>query len=198
MNDKLLSPFSAEDVRKAMSSIGDYKAPGLDGLHAIFCKKFWNIYGDEITQKILQALLTGIIPEGWNETTVVLIPKIDSPELVTQYRPISLCNIIYKIISNMLASRLKLILPEVISPMQSTFVPGRLITDNVLLAYECIHSIKNKRKGSVGSCAVKLDMHKAYDRVEWIFLENMMRRLGFTERWISLMMACVHSIRYQV
>jgi hypothetical protein len=83
MNTNLLAPFSAEEVRKAMFSIGDYKAPGLDGLHAIFYKKFWNIRGDEITQEILQALNTGIIPEGWNDTTVVLIPKIDNPELVT-------------------------------------------------------------------------------------------------------------------
>jgi hypothetical protein len=68
----------------------------------------------------------------------------------------------------------------------------------VFVAYESIHTIKNKRSGNSGACAVKLDMHKAYDRVEWIFLENMMRRLGFAERLISLMMACVRSVRYQV
>jgi hypothetical protein len=164
----------------------------------VFYKKFWDVCGAQITQEVLQALNSGVIPEGWNDTTVVLIPKVDDPESITQYRPISLCNVIYKINSKMLAHRLKVILPEVISPMQSVFVPGRLITDNVLVAYECVHSIKNKRSGSNGLCAVKLDMHKAYDRVEWIFLENMMRKMGFAKRWIDLMMACVRSVRYQV
>jgi hypothetical protein len=98
----------------------------------------------------------------------------------------------------MLAFHFKGILPDIISPMQSAFVPGHLITDNVLIAYESIHAIKNKRSSTNGLCEVKLDMHKAYDRVEWIFLENMMRRLGFDGRWISLMMACVSSVHYQV
>jgi hypothetical protein len=77
-------------------------------------------------------------------------------------------------------------------------VPGRLITDNVLVSYEYVHKIKNKRQGKSGLCVVKLDMHKSYDRVERIFLENLMRKLGFHERWITLMMACVRSVRYQV
>jgi hypothetical protein len=198
MNEKLLAPFSPEDVKKAVFYIGDFKAPGPDGLHAVFYKKFWNICGEEITKEVLLALNSSTIPKGWNDTMVVLIPKIDDPELVTQFHPISLCNVIYKIISKMLAGRLKEILPEIISPMQSAFVPGRLITDNVLVAYESIHAIKNKISGTTGTCAVKLDMHKAYDRVEWIFLENMMRNLGFAERWVGLMMACVSSVRYQV
>jgi hypothetical protein len=175
MNDGLLAPFTAEEVKKAAFAIGDLKAPGPDSLHAIFYKRFWSICGESITSEILQALHTGVIPDGWNDTMIVLIPKVDNLESVTQYRPISLCNVIYKIISKLLASRLKLILPDVISPMQSAFVPGRLISDNVLVAYETIRTIKNKRTGSNGACAVKFDMHKAYDRVEWIFLENMMR-----------------------
>ena len=95
----------------------------------------------------------------------------------------------------MLSNRMKGILPDIISGHQSAFVPGRLITDNILIAYECIHAIKRK-KGNNGLCAVKLDMHKAYDRVEWIFLEKMMIRLGFDAHWVRLIMACVSSVRY--
>jgi hypothetical protein len=91
MNEKLLRPFSAEDVRIAVFSIGNYKAPGPDGLHAVLYKKFWSVCGGEITIEILNALNSGVIPNGWNDTTVVLIPKVYDPEVVTQFRPISLC-----------------------------------------------------------------------------------------------------------
>lgn len=97
----------------------------------------------------------------------------------------------------MLANRLKGILPDIISDHQSAFVPGRLITDNILLAYESVHTIKRKQ-GKSGLCAVKLDMHKAYDRVEWNFLEAIMVKLGFHRSWISMIMACVNSVQYKV
>lgn len=88
----------------------------------------------------------------------------------------------------MIANRLKKTLPEVISPTQSAFVPGRLITDNVLVAYECFHAIKKKIHDSNGFCAVKLDMMKAYDRVERGFLKQMMLKLGFHPLWVEMIM----------
>ena len=110
-----MKPYTAEEVTSAMFSIGDFKAPGTDGLHAIFFKKFWSVVGDQVTHEVLPALNTGMIPEGWDETAIVLIPKVASPELITQFRPISLCNVIYKVIAKVLSKRLKVLLSEIIS-----------------------------------------------------------------------------------
>jgi hypothetical protein len=198
MNERLIAPFTEKEVKEALFAIGDFKAPGTDGMHAIFFKKFWPFIEDAVTKEVLVSLQTGVIPTGWNETAIILIPKVNDPELITQFRPISLCNVLYKIISKVLANRLKVILPEIISIAQSAFVPGRLITDNVLVAYECVHALRGKREGKDSFCAVKLDMHKAYDRVEWSFLKDMMTRLGFSEQWTNLIMSCVSSVQYRV
>jgi hypothetical protein len=129
---------------------------------------------------------------------VVLIPKVKNPSRIKDLMPISLCNVLYKLISNVLANRLKLILPEVISPNQSAFVPGHLITDNVMVAYEISHYMQNKRSGKEGFAAAKADMSKAYDRVKWAFLDAMMEKVGFDRRWVDLIMKCVSTIRYQI
>jgi hypothetical protein len=165
---------------------------------AIFYKKFWQVMGGKIQEEVLGVLNGGPMPEGWNETTIVLIPKVKNPERITEYRPISLCNVLYKLISKVLSNRLKGILPDIISPTQSAFVPGRMITNNVLLAYEITHLMHTKKGGRDGLVAVKLDMSKAYDRVEWDFLEQMMRRMGFAAGWINLIMNCVRSVKYRV
>ena len=115
---------------------------------------------------VLDFLNSSIMPPEINYTHIILIPKIKSPERITDYRPISLCNVIYKIISKVLANRLKMILPQLISPSQCAFVPSCLITNNVLVAYETLHAMHNRRIGKKGSLALKLDISKAYDRVE--------------------------------
>ena len=144
-----------------------------------FYKKFGSLIGERVKKEVFDVLNGGPIPDGWNDIIIVLIPKTSSPKMLKDLLPISLCNVLYKLISKVLANRLKNFLPEIIFPSQSAFVPGRLITDNVLLAYELIHHLNSRKKGVKGLSAIKLDMSKAYNRVEWTFLENMMRRMGF-------------------
>jgi hypothetical protein len=137
-----------------------------------------------VVQEVLAVLNGGPMPDRWNDTTIVLIPKVNKPTQVEDFRPISLCNVLYKLVSKVLASRLKHILPKAISPSQSAFVPGRLITDNIILAYEFTHYMRTRRKGKMGYAAIKLDTSKAYDRVKWSFLEDMMNKFGLCHTWI--------------
>ena len=126
--------------------------------------------GADVLNCVLSFLNGGDFPSKLNYTYIVLIPKVQNPESMSQFRPISLCNVLYKIISKVLANRLKIILPTIISENQSVFVPGRLMTDIVLVAFEINHYLKCKNWGKEGHISLKLDMSKAYDRLEWIFI----------------------------
>ena len=116
---------------------------------------------------------------------------------MSDFWPASLCNMSYKIISEVFANRLKPILFTIISKNQSAFVPGRLIADNVLVAFKIMHYMKKKERKEC-YMAVKLDMSKAYDRVEWVFLKKVMDKIGFNEKWINLVMNFVTTITYSV
>lgn len=113
-------------------------------------------------------------------------------------RPISLCNILYKIIAKVWANRLKLLLPKHILGSQAVFIPGRSILDNVILAFELLHYMKRKSHGKLGDVALKVDISKVYDQLDWGFLEQIMLQLGFTRRWVNLIMLCVHTVKYSV
>ena len=198
MNESLTAEFKAEEVWRALKQMHPTKAPGPDGMSPIFFQHYWDIVGFKVINCVLNSLNSGVMPYGIIETYICLILKVKSPQKITKYRPISLFNVIYKIISKVLANRLKRKLTEIIDESQSAFVLGRLISDNVLVAFETMHNIDQRRKGKEALMAVKLDMSKAYDRVEWVYLEAMMRRMGFHERWISLIMMCVTIVEYSV
>lgn len=119
-----------------------------------------------MSEVVLSVLNSGTPPLNLNHTFISLIPKIKSPRKVTEFRPISLCNVLYKLIAKVLANRLKPMLPIPISETQSAFMSERLITDNILIAHETLHYLKTKRTGKMGYMSMKLDMSKAYDRVE--------------------------------
>ena len=174
------------------------KAPGPNGMPPLFFQKFWSIVGGVVTKIVLDFLNLGIASPKFNETHIVLVPKTNSPKRVTEFRPISLCNVIYKMASKTLANKLKKILPSIISDIQSAFMNGKLIIDNVLVAFEMMHHINLKKTGAKGEMAIKLDMSKAYDKVEWACIDKIMEKLGFHPRWRSLMMQCISSVTYAV
>ncbi|GKV15133.1 hypothetical protein SLEP1_g25935 [Rubroshorea leprosula] len=149
---------------------------------------------EDITAAALEFLNKGSMEKDINLTHIVLIPKVKCLSSMKDLRPISLCNVLYKVISKVLTNRLKSILPQIISNNQSAFVPGRLIYNNVTVAFEAIHHLKHKRVGHRGDMAVKLDLSKAFDRVEWNFLEDIMRAMGFPDKWINHVMMCVRTV----
>ncbi|KAA3488532.1 non-ltr retroelement reverse transcriptase [Gossypium australe] len=162
INEVLLSSFKEEDVWSAVKGIGPMKALGWDGFPALFFQKYWHIVGKEVGEFCLRILNENERVDSINVTEIVLIPKIPNPSSLVNFRPISLCSVIYKIVAKAVANRLQ----------------------NVI--------------GKKGYMAVKLDMSKAYDRVEWDFVKKMMIQMGFAREWVGLIMRCISSVSYAV
>lgn len=190
--------FKRDEIIQAIRSMHPSKAPGLDDIHAIFYQKFWEIVGEDLIYVCLNFFNNEHLLDLINHTHIVLIPKGNNPRTPKDLRPISLYNVSYKVISTVLTNRLKMVLDEVISLSQSAFIPGRLISDSFLIGFECLHAIQNSRGRSKGSISLKLDMSKAYDRVEWPFLRLMLLKMGFPPGWLYRIMACVQSVTFSV
>nr|ABN08038.1 RNA-directed DNA polymerase (Reverse transcriptase) [Medicago truncatula] len=172
--------------------------PGPDGLNSAFYHRFWKELGGEIFFVASSWLTSGSFPPELNATHIVLAPKGDNPEYMKDLRPISLCNVLYKIISKVLANRLRPLIDKWISTEQAAFVPSRSIMDNAITAFEVLHCMKCKRKGKTGDIALKLDISKAFDSVSWSYLQAILCKLGFSPQWISWMMMCISTVEYHV
>nr|XP_027101745.1 uncharacterized protein LOC113722690 [Coffea arabica] len=166
LNGNLMKPVLDEEIKSVIFSMNPDKAPGVDG-----------------------HLLKSV-----NHTVITLIPKVLNPTSLKHFRPISLCTTMYKVIAKILANRLKCVLHCCICKNQSAFIPGRQILDNIMVSHEYLHYLNNKRHGKDGFMAVKLDMSKAYDRVEWSFLEAIMQKMGFHHKWRTWIMECIRSV----
>ena len=154
MNEVLLQDFREAEVEKDLKQMHPLKAPGPDGMPPLFFQHYWPTVNSVVIQIVIDFLNHGVAPPKFHETHIVLIPKTKNPSRVTDYRPISLCNMAYKIASKVAANRMKVVLKDIVCENQSAFVSERLITDNVLVAHELMDHINKKRKGKDGEMAV--------------------------------------------
>lgn len=133
-----------------------------------------------------------------NKTDIVLIPKTQSLTNLCNSKPISLCSILYKLVAKVLENRLQSVIGKCIDSAQYAFVPKRLITDNMFVAYELLHGFRQRRTRKKRAMALKLDMSKAYDKIEWPFLEVMLHKKGFMKEWVDLLIRYISSTSYLV
>ncbi|GJS97983.1 hypothetical protein Tco_0819153 [Tanacetum coccineum] len=192
----MVREISNQEVKDAIFSIGDDKSPGPDGFTAAFFKEAWNIIANDVYLAVREFFRNGTLLKEINHTIIALLPKVKSPSRVNDYRPISCCNVLFKCISKIIANRIKHSLKTIISPNQSAFIPGRSITDNILLTQELMHNYHLER--GTPRCAFKVDIQKAYDTVDWDFLRIILLGFGFHQKMVSWIMECVTSTSYSI
>jgi hypothetical protein len=184
---ELAKPVSKKEVYDALMSMKSYKAPGPDGFQPIFFKLFWDVVGDDMWNFIKIDFKKGYYDPKVCETFIVLLPKGESQRTFKDFRPISLCNVAYKLISKIIMARLRPFLDEVVSPLHNSFIPGRSTKDNAIVLQEVLHFMK-KSKRKNGDMVFKLDLEKAYDRANWRFLRDTLTKFNFPPRITSLIM----------
>jgi len=194
-NTNLMAEFSEKEVREAVWRCDGSKSPGPDGFNFNFIKNSWEVIKEEVMSAMAAFYASGYIPKGYNASFLALVPKVRDPVMLEQYRPISLVGAMYKIISKVLAERLKKVLPSIIDESQSAFLKDRGILDSVLLVNEAIEDLR--RRGRSGLC-LKVDFEKAYDSVSWAFLYDMLQKLGFHSKWIAWIRGCMESTTVSV
>ena len=176
--------------------MGPHKAPGPNGIPAFFFQEHWNIVKKDILNTVHAFFHSGYLSKTLDHTYITLVLKINFPDDVTHFRPISLWNVIYKVISKILVNRLKPFMDELITPFQNAFIRGRSITDIILLAHEILDMLGKKKGRKNGFGVLKIDMSKAYDRVNWVFLKAVLVSMNFSSNWVNWILECVSTVHY--
>ncbi|XP_060195483.1 uncharacterized protein LOC132624775 [Lycium barbarum] len=186
---------TAQQVKEAMFGIGINKSLGPDGYGSGFFRAAWSVIGNDVTQAILEFFENGKLLKQINSTIISLIPKVDAPELASQFRPISCCNVIYKCISKMICMRLRKAISVMVASNQAAFVEGRSLIHNVLICHDLLRHYSRK---TTPRCLMKIDLRKAYDMIRWDFIEEALKGYGFPTPFVQLIMICVTSTRFTV
>jgi len=184
----LVRPFTLEEVKQAVWDCDGFKSPGLDGINFGFLKQFWNELKDDFMRFFVEFHRNGKLTKGVNSTFIALIPKLDSPQRLTDFRPISLVGCMYKVLAKVLANRLRSVLGFVVSDAQSAFVRGKQILDGILIANEIVDEAKRKKREFL---LFKVDFEKAYDSVDHKYLNSVMLNMNFPTLWRKWIMECI-------
>jgi hypothetical protein len=194
-NEALMRPITQEEVDQAVKEMPPGKAPGPDGFTSDFFHYCWEMIREEVWQVVEESRTSGQVLSALNATFLMLIPKEERVTHPKQYRPITLCNVIYKIITKVIAMRLKPILPFVISKEKAGYMEGRKIMDSVILAHEVIHSLKmTKTPGML----IKLDLSKDFDRISWQYMRSLLEAFGFDNHWVDWIMRLTSSAFFSI
>ena len=180
------------EVKEGLGSLKPLKAPSLDGIHAGFFQAYWQQVGTSMVNEVFKVFQSSTMPSHLNKTLITLIPKHLGDDCLAAFRPISLCNTVYEVVTKIIVKRLRPFLPKLISPLQTAFVPGRMGLDNMIIAQEIIHTMTLK-KGKTGFMAIKIYLEKTYDRLEWHFIRDVLELYKLPPSLIKLIMSCVSS-----
>ena len=189
-------PITDEDIKAALFSIPDNKSPGPDGYNSFFFKHCWSIIGTDFLAAVRYFFTNNCLPRCVNATRIALVPKVENPSCMNDFRPISCCTVIYKCISKVIALRLKASLADVIGPSQSAFIPGRNISDAILLTKELLHNAHLNT--GPPRCAIKVDLTKAFDTVRWDYILAGLEAIGIPQQMIHWIRICISSAHYSV
>ncbi|KAF7807304.1 reverse transcriptase [Senna tora] len=164
---QLESILSSEEIKKALSDLKPFKAAGLDFFQPGFFQSCLGFLEKDLVLEVQNVFSSTRVPQEWNKTMICLILKCLNPSEIKNFRPISMCSTLYKVVSKIIVNRLKPLIPDLLNFNQGAFVPGRKTIDNVVVAQEIVNSMKKKRKSKAGWMSIKLDLEKAYDKINW-------------------------------